>query len=645
MRRVAMSVGALLVAAVLVAVPRSVSAQEPTISSSGDEVVYTDPALEGEPTATVEGVLREVVVERAESDGHGEGGHVGAEVGEPVLVTDDGSVVPVDLAALADGEEALEELDLAGAPVVAELVESASLESALDGTVTQAVDVATAVFDRSETTATTGAHRAYVAIVANSGSVDATSTIESRIAAGLTWWSQETGATFSRAGTVRYSSARADRCGFDDVSGLWSEAMQRFPTVDFSAAGNHLVVVVDDQCDGTGVGTIGGSVADGGLVTLTESSGVFTPTFVHEVGHNLGLRHANLESVEYWDLYSPMGLAVVGSGTTALDTEYRAQLGLAGSGEVEVVPSGTAVTRTLAARGSTSGLRGLEVRSGGTSHWVEWRPATGRDASSYYAREATGSVWVSGTRKYPTGVTVSTRTTGGAGSTSLRPRLDGTVRHGAWRVGQTYTSGAVTVRVDAIASTGATVTVANGVAAPPPEAITAATPLVSGIAKVGSRLTGRTGTWTPGVTFAYQWRVDGTTVAGATAPTFVPSPSHHSRRVSVRVTGSLLGLIPISRTSASTAAVALGTLSHSTPRISGTVKVGRRLSVVRGTWTSGTTFSYRWYANGKAISRATRSTYTPTRSVKGKRLTVRVTGRKYAYTTVHRMSPRTTTVK
>ncbi|WP_444570024.1 zinc-dependent metalloprotease family protein [Aeromicrobium sp.] len=644
MRRVAMSVGALLVTAVLVAVPRSVSAQEPTISSSGDEVVYTDPALEGEPTATVEGVLREVVVERAESDGHGEGGHVGAEVGEPVLVTDDGSVVPVDLEALAGGEEALEELDLAGAPVVAELVESASLESALDGTVTQAVDVATAVFDRSETTATTGAHRAYVAIVANSGSVDATSTIESRIAAGLTWWSQETGATFSRAGTVRYSSARTDRCGFDDVSGLWSEAMQRFPTVDFSAEGNHLVVVVDDQCDGTGVGTIGGSVADGGLVTLTESSRVFTPTLVHEVGHNLGLRHANLESVEYWDLYSPMGLAVSGSGTTALDTEYRAQLGLAGSGEVEVVPSGTAVTRTLAARGSTSGLRGLEVRSGGTSHWVEWRPATGRDASSYYAREATGSVWVSGTRKYPTGVTVSTRATDGTGVTSLRPRLDGTVRQGAWRAGQSYVSGSVTVRVDAISSTAATVTVANGVTAPP-ATVVSATPLVSGVAKVGSRLTGRTGTWTPGVTFAYQWRLDGATVAGATASTFVPAASHRGKRVSVRVTGSLLGLLPISRTSASTAAVVPGTLTHSTPRISGTVKVGRRLSALRGTWTSGTTFSYRWYANGKAIYRATRSTYVPTRGVKGKRLTVKVTGRKSGYTTVTRTSARTTTVK
>lgn len=642
MRRIAMSMGAVLVATVMVAVPRSVSAQEPSIRSSGDEVVYTDPALEGEPTATVEGVLHEVVVERAQAHGegdHGTGDHAAAETGEPVLVTDDGSVVPVDLAALAGGEDALEELDLAGAPVVAELVESASLESALDGTVTQTVDVATAVFDRSETTTTTSAHRAYLAIVANSGSVESTSTIQSRVAAGMSWWTEESGAPFTLAGTSRYSSTRSDRCGFGDVNGLWSEAMQRFPGVDFSASGNHLVVVVDDQCSGTGVGTIGSGMASGGLVTVNESSGVFVQTFVHEIGHNVGLRHANMESAEYWDLYSPMGLAVRGSGTTALDTEYRTQLGLARSAEVEVVPSGTTVTRTLAARGSTSGLRGLEVRSGGTSHWVEWRPATGRDASSYYAKEASGSVWVSDTRKYPKGVTVSTRATGDTGSTSLRPRLDGTVRRGAWAVGQTYSIGGVTVRVDAITTSGATVTVANGVTAPAPEPVASSTPVVDGIAKVGSRLAAITGSWTLGTTYSYRWRVDGSTISGATSSTFTPTSSHLGKRLRVDVTGSLLGLLPVTRSSSSTEAVAYGTLTRTTPRVSGTLKVGRRLTAIRGTWTSGTSFSYRWYANGKAVKNGTKKTYTLSRGTRGKRMTVKVVGRKAGYTTVSVVSP------
>ena len=92
-------------------------------------------------------------------------------------------------------------------------------------------------------------------------------------------------------------------------------------------------------------------------------------------------------------------------------------------------------------------------------------------------------------------------------------------------------------------------------------------------------------------------------------------------------------------------AVAYGTLTTAAPRISGTVKVGRRLSVVRGTWTAGTAFTYRWYANGRAISGATRSTYVPTKGVKGKRLTVKVTGRKTGYTTVARVSARTAAVR
>ena len=46
--------------------------------------------------------------------------------------------------------------------------------------------------------------------------------------------------------------------------------------------------------------------------------------------------------------------------------------------------------------------------------------------------------------------------------------------------------------------------------------------------------------------------------------------------------------------------------------------------------------AYRWYANGKAISKATASTYTVRKAQKGKRITVRVTGRKTGYPTVSR---------
>lgn len=633
MRPLAAAVSGLVLGALLVVVPTSAQADDPDVRVDGDAVVYTDPALEDEDTTRVRGVLRDVVVEHGPSD---PATAAGAESVEPVVVTADGLHVPVSFD--------VEEVAPAGSPVVAELVDGPALDSALEGEPEQPVEVAAASFTTASA-ATSVPHRAYLAIVANSdASVAATATAENRLAAGLQWWATESGVSFTRAATSRYSSGLAaggTRCGLGSPNALWSEAAQQFPTVDFSAPGNHLVVVVGDDCDGTGIGTLGGSMADGGATTLTENPSVFTATVVHELGHNVGLEHANLEGVEYWDLYSPMGLAIVGTGPTALDSEYRDQLGLADAGELEVVPAGTAVTRTVVARGAPSGLRGLEVRAGATSHWVEWRPGTGRDAQGYYREEVDGA-YVSSTRKYPLGVTVSTRATQGTGMTSLRPRVSGSTRFGAWKVGETYTSGSLTVRVDAITAEGATVTVANGVVLPE---VPGSTPTITGVPKVGVVLYSKPGVWADGASLSYQWRADGAVIPDATRSVYRPTAATRGKRITVRVTGALAGHRATARTSASTATVAYGTLTTSTPRISGTVKVGRKLTLVRGTWTSGTSFSYRWYVNGKAIKGATKSSYTLTKSTKGKRITVKVTGRRSGYTTVTRTSARTSVVR
>lgn len=636
MRRSAAVLSGAVLSALLVAVPPA-SADEPVVRSDGDTVTYVDPALADEETTTVEGVLREVVVEHAPGDrDHSEGDEDEART---LLVTSDGRHLPVELD--------LGDTRVSGAEAVAELVDGPTLDAALDGEAARPVPVAEATFEDAEVRSAGVTHRTYVAIVENTGAMQSTATIEARVDAGLAWWTAESGASFVRSRTVRYSSSltggsTSPRCGLSSPQALWNEAAARFPDVDFGAAGVHLLVVVDDAgCSGTGIGTLGDGIDDGGAVTMTEDASVFTATVAHEIGHNVGLEHANLEAAEYWDLYSPMGLAVQGSHPPALDSEYRDQLGLDVTGEVEVVPPGAAVTRTLAARGSTSGLRGLEVRSGTTSHWVEWRPGSGRDAQAYYPEEL-GGTYVSSTRTYPPGVTVSTRATGSTGTTSLRPRTSGGVSYGAWAVGQTYTSGTLTVRVDAVTADGATVSVSNGAVLPE---VVASTPTISGTAAVGRTLTAEPGAWEPGAALAYQWRADGSAISGATSRTYRAPAAVRGKRLSVRVTGTLAGRRPTVRTSAATVAVAYGTLTTAAPRISGTVKVGRRLSVVRGTWTAGTAFTYRWYANGRAISGATRSTYVPTKGVKGKRLTVKVTGRKTGYTTVARVSARTAAVR
>lgn len=163
-------------------------------------------------------------------------------------------------------------------------------------------------------------------------------------------------------------------------------------------------------------------------------------------------------------------------------------------------------------------------------------------------------------------------------------------------------------------------------------------PTISGTVQVGKTLTARAGTWSPTATLTYRWLRSGTAISNATGETYVLTPSDHGRTISVRVTGAAEGYTTVSKTSASTAAVKAGTLSAGTPTVSGTVRVGSKVTAKPGTWASGTTFVYRWYASGQAIPDATNVSYTPTAGVKGKTLTVKVTGTKTGYATTTRTS-------
>jgi hypothetical protein len=82
------------------------------------------------------------------------------------------------------------------------------------------------------------------------------------------------------------------------------------------------------------------------------------------------------------------------------------------------------------------------------------------------------------------------------------------------------------------------------------------------------------------------------------------------------------------------------------PRIVGTPKVRKVLRVVPGAWSpAGVALSAQWLRNGKAIARATRTAYKLTRKDRGKRISVRVTGRKAGYTTAAVTSAPTRKVK
>lgn len=121
--------------------------------------------------------------------------------------------------------------------------------------------------------------------------------------------------------------------------------------------------------------------------------------------------------------------------------------------------------------------------------------------------------------------------------------------------------------------------------------------------------------------------------------TYTPRATDVGKRVAFRVTGSKAGFATSSRTSASTGAVAAGTLTSFTPSISGPVSVGSTLVADAGNWAPSTVaFKYPWSANGDALVGATASTYKPSSATIGKKITVTVTGVKAGCTSASRTS-------
>jgi surface antigen len=81
------------------------------------------------------------------------------------------------------------------------------------------------------------------------------------------------------------------------------------------------------------------------------------------------------------------------------------------------------------------------------------------------------------------------------------------------------------------------------------------------------------------------------------------------------------------------------------PAISGTPAVGSPLRVTSGTWSQSATYGYQWFADGKEVSGATTSSFTPTPGLVGKQLTVRVDATKRGYTDGISMTDQTAKVE
>lgn len=169
-------------------------------------------------------------------------------------------------------------------------------------------------------------------------------------------------------------------------------------------------------------------------------------------------------------------------------------------------------------------------------------------------------------------------------------------------------------------------------------------PTISGTAKVGTKLTVKTGTWKPKPSsFAYQWYRGDTKIKGATKSSYTLASGDRGKAISVRVTAKKTGYTSASKTSSATKKVSSGAFTKAaTPVICGTMKVGKKLTIKVGTWKpKPSSYAYQWYRDGKKIKGATKSSYTLAKADKGKRITVKVTGKKSGYTSLTKASKAT----
>lgn len=75
-------------------------------------------------------------------------------------------------------------------------------------------------------------------------------------------------------------------------------------------------------------------------------------------------------------------------------------------------------------------------------------------------------------------------------------------------------------------------------------------PTISGTGKKGSSLSIATGNWQPRVTFTYQWTRNGTSISGANGSTYKVTQADVGAQLNVKVTGTLNGYKPVTRTAA-----------------------------------------------------------------------------------------------
>lgn len=141
----------------------------------------------------------------------------------------------------------------------------------------------------------------------------------------------------------------------------------------------------------------------------------------------------------------------------------------------------------------------------------------------------------------------------------------------------------------------------------PPESTSS--PTISGVVSAGETLTCATGTWNNSpLTYAYQWRRDGSPIAGQTAVTYVLDPADSGVAVTCSVTARNPG--GASTAESGPAGGPPPPANVAAPSVTGTPAYEQQLICDRGSWSgAATSWEYQWLRDGDPIEGLTTDTY------------------------------------